>query len=263
MYRIVSSCYSLTTQLAEENEGDEDDDEFEIVPQDAEDDGSEWDVDDEDQDEVKKKIIQGAYISAASTVCRVDVRFADKGLLTAEAVSLATRLVNRQITASQLVDDGFNRLSAYHKDGLPSWFADDESKHYKPNIPITKEAVDALREKQRALDARPIKKIAEAKARKKMKAVAKLEKAKKRADGVMEAEDLNMAEKARQVGKVMGRAKGNTKLKEKKVVVAKGNNKGIKGRPKGVKGKYKIVDARMRKEVSDCDYSGDQTGDWD
>jgi AdoMet-dependent rRNA methyltransferase SPB1 len=68
MYRIVSSCYSLTTQLAEENEGDEDDDEFEIVPQDAEDDGSEWDVDDEDQDEVKKKIIQGAYISAASTV---------------------------------------------------------------------------------------------------------------------------------------------------------------------------------------------------
>lgn len=35
------------------------DDDFEIVPQTAEDDGEEWDVDDEDQDEVKRKIVQG------------------------------------------------------------------------------------------------------------------------------------------------------------------------------------------------------------
>jgi len=169
--------------------------------------------------------------------------------LTAEAVTLATQLVNRKITADRLIDDGFNRLSTFNKDGLPTWFLDDESKFYKPNSPITKEAVAALKERQRALDARPIKKVAEAKARKKFKAVQRVEKAKKKADGVMEAEDLNNAEKARQVGKVMGKAHGKDKLKEKKIVVAKGANKGVQGRPRGVKGKYKIVDARMRKEV--------------
>ena len=39
----------------------EGDDDFEIVPQAPEDDGPEWDVDDEDQDEVKKKVIQGMF----------------------------------------------------------------------------------------------------------------------------------------------------------------------------------------------------------
>ncbi|WVO12856.1 AdoMet-dependent rRNA methyltransferase SPB1 [Cryptococcus depauperatus] len=210
----------------------EGDDDFEIVPQDPNDDGPEWDVYDEDQDEVKKQIIK------------------DKGLLTAEAVTLATALVNRQTTADKLIDQGFNRLTAHHKDGLPSWFLDDESKFYKPNIPITKEAVDALKARQRALDARPIKKIAEAKGRKKMKAMQRMEKAKKKADGVMESDEMGDAEKSRQVRRMLAKAaRGKEKAKEKKIVVARGTNKGIKGRPRGVKGKYKIVDARMRKEV--------------
>jgi AdoMet-dependent rRNA methyltransferase SPB1 len=176
----------------------------------------------------------------------------EKGLLTAEAVTMATALVNRQITASKLMDQGFNRLSTFNKDNLPPWFLDDESKHYKPNIPVTKEAIQSLRERQRALDARPIKKVAEAKARKKFKAAQRLEKARKKADGVMDAEDLGEGEKARQVGKLVGRARGNggkDKKPDKKVVVARGTNKGIQGRPKGVKGRYKIVDARMRKET--------------
>lgn len=169
--------------------------------------------------------------------------------MTAEAVTLATQLVNRQITADRLIDDGFNRLSTFNKDGLPTWFLDDESKFYKPNIPVTKEAMQALRDRQKALDARPIKKVAEAKARKKFKAHQRLEKARKKADGVMEAEDLDDKSKARAVGKVIGKAFGKEKKKDKKVVVARGTNKGVQGRPKGVKGRYKIVDARMRKET--------------
>lgn len=137
-----------------------------------------------------------------------------------------------------------------NKDGLPSWFLDDEAKTYRPNIPITKEAVAALRDRQRALDARPIKKVAEAKMRKKRLAHTRLERAKKKADGVMETDDLNDSEKARQVSKLLARAaKSGNKKPEKKIVVAKGQNRGVKGRPQGVKGKYKIVDARMRKET--------------
>lgn len=127
---------------------------------------------------------------------------------------------------------------------------DDESKHYKPNIPITKEAVTALRAKQRALDARPIKKVAEAKARKKFKAAQRLEKAMKKAEGVNATADLSEREKAQQIEKLLRKGMSSRKKrKEVKVVVAKGVHKGLKGRPKGVKGHYLMVDSRMKKEV--------------
>lgn len=149
-----------------------------------------------------------------------------------------------------MINDGFNRFSLNAKDGLPTWFLDDEGRHYKSNIPITKEAVDALRAKQRALDARPIKKVAEAKARKKFKAVQRLEKAMKKAEGVNDASDLSEKAKAQQIQKVMrqGMSTGK-KRKEIKLVVAKGSHKGIQGRPKGVTGRYHMVDSRMKKEV--------------
>jgi AdoMet-dependent rRNA methyltransferase SPB1 len=148
-----------------------------------------------------------------------------------------------------LINDGFTRYSLNSKEGLPSWFLDDEGKHYKPNLPVTKEAVPALREKQRALDARPIKKVAEAKARKKLR----LEKAMKKAEGVNQTADTTEREKASQIEKLIRKGKGKGKKKsDVKVVVAKGPNKGIQTRPRGVKGRYKIVDARMRKEVSTC-----------
>lgn len=98
---------------------------------------------------------------------------------------MANQLVNREKTLSQLMDDGFNRHAFDSKDDLPSWFLDDESKNYKSNVPITKEAVEALRAKQRALDARPIRKVAEAKARKQRRAIARVDKAMKKADGLL------------------------------------------------------------------------------
>ena len=175
--------------------------------------------------------------------------FVDRGLLTAEAVTLAQQLVNRQKTKTDLLNDGFTRYALNSKEGLPAWFLDDESKHYTPNLPITKEAVAALRAKQRALDARPIKKVAEAKARKKLKAAQRLERAMKKAEGVTQTEEMSEREKARQVEKLLARGASKGKRKEVKVVVAKGAHKGIKGRPKGVKGRYTMVDSRMRKEL--------------
>ncbi|KAG1899114.1 Spb1 C-terminal domain-containing protein [Suillus fuscotomentosus] len=208
------------------------DGDFEVVPQQHDDDIEMWDAEDENQDEAKKEHIK------------------KYGLTTAESVSIAQRLVNRQTTKTHLLNDGFNRYSLNAKDGLPSWFLDDEGKHYKPNIPVTKEAIAALRTRQRALDARPIKKVAEAKGRKKLRATQRLEKAMKKAEGVNETSDMSEREKAKQIEKLMrkGTAKANQK-KETKVVVAKGAHKGVQGRPKGVKGHYVMVDARMRKET--------------
>lgn len=166
-------------------------------------------------------------------------------------MTLAQQLVNRQTNKTQLINDGFNRYSLNSKEGLPSWFLDDEAKNYKLNIPVTKEAMAALRAKQRALDARPIKKVAEAKARKKFKAAQRLDKAMKKAEGVNATTDMSEKEKAQQIDKLMrkGMSSGQKVKKEIKLVVAKGGNKGVKGRPKGVKGRYTMVDSRMKKEV--------------
>lgn len=214
---------------------DQEEDDFEVVPQDQEEGAipdEEWDLDGEDEEAGKQKRIQ------------------DHGLATAEAVALAQALVNRQITKEDLMDQGFSKHNFVDKDGLPTWFLDDESKHYKANIPITKEAMQALRERQRALDARPIKKVAEAKARKKMRTLRRLEKAQKKADTINENEDISEKEKSSTINKIMAKSvKGGQKKKEVQLVVARGVNRGLKGRPKGTKGRYKMVDPRMKKEM--------------
>ena len=212
-------------------------------------------MNDEDEDAAKLARIKGQLAMLLDWHVIDQIPSPELGLLTPEAVTLAQQLVNRERTKTQLINDGFNRYSLNSKDGLPSWFLDDEAKHYKANVPITKEAVVALRAKQRALDARPIKKIAEAKARKKMRAARRLEKAMKKAEGVNETTDMTEREKAQQIEKLMRKGLSSKKKKEIKLVVAKGPHKGIKGRPKGVKGRYTMVDARMKKEVIQTDNS--------
>ncbi|PPQ64380.1 hypothetical protein CVT26_002087 [Gymnopilus dilepis] len=222
----------VTESEVEDQDPDSSDDDFETVPLEKDADEDLWDGENGDQDSAVKAHIQ------------------KHGLTTAEAVTLAQQLINREKTKTQLINDGFNRYSLNSKEDLPSWFLDDEAKNYKVNIPVTKEAMAALRAKQRALDARPIKKVAEAKARKKFKAAQRLEKAMKKAEGVNATTDMSEREKAQQIEKLMRKgASAGKKAKEVKLVVAKGAHKGVKGRPKGVKGRYTMVDSRMKKEV--------------
>ncbi|KAG0083478.1 AdoMet-dependent rRNA methyltransferase spb1 [Podila epicladia] len=226
---------SLKRKAAEAAEGDEDDDDIEMVPLGKEfEDDEMWDGESDEEDSRKRKQIN------------------EYSLITAEAMTLAQSLVNKKATKSDLIDQGFTKQAFNEKDGLPAWFLEDETQHNVPNLPITKEAVQVIKDRMKALDARPIKKIAEAKARKKYKAAQRLIKIQKKADAINETEDISEKEKSIGIAKLLAKAAGakNKKpKKEVKLVVAKGQNRGAKGRPKGVKGRYKMVDSRMKKEL--------------
>lgn len=210
-----------------QSESEDDDKErgFEVVKNKAQD--EDW----EDQD---KRLPDG----------RIDI-----DIITAEAMTLAHRLATGQATRHDVEDEGWNKYAFRDRDALPDWFVEDEGKHDRQQRPITKSAAAAIKEKMRAYNARPIKKVREAQARKKFKAAQRLEKLKKKSDNLINDENITEKEKAESIAKLMKKANKSKPNNQVKVVVSKGTNRGVKGRPKGVKGRYKIVDARMKKEM--------------
>ncbi|KAE8372650.1 Spb1 C-terminal domain-containing protein [Aspergillus bertholletiae] len=240
-----------------EDEEDEDEDEGSVI---------EMDEDDEDYTENKKsdskkqKIkdtnarTQTGFDSSDEEPEELDEPRKENGqldidIITAEAMALAQQMASGEKKSHDVVDDGFNRYAFRDVDGLPEWFLDDETKHSKQNRPITKAAAAAIKEKMRAINARPIKKVMEAKGRKKFKAAQKLEKLRKKSALLADDEALSERDKSQAIAKLMSKATKKKPKQQVKLVVAKGNNRGISGRPRGVKGKYKIVDSRMKKDV--------------
>ncbi|KAK4163551.1 putative adoMet-dependent rRNA methyltransferase [Cladorrhinum sp. PSN259] len=170
-------------------------------------------------------------------------------IVTAEAMTLAHQLARGEKTIHDIKDEAYNKHALKDRDGLPDWFIDDETKHDKPQKPITKEAAQAIKEKLRAYNARPIKKVAEAKARKKFKQAQRLEKLRKKADLLLGDEGMSEKEKAGSITKLMAQANKKKRKAPVQVVKAAGQNRALQGRPRGVKGRYKMVDPRMKKEM--------------
>ncbi|KAL8859989.1 MAG: hypothetical protein Q9178_003538 [Gyalolechia marmorata] len=173
----------------------------------------------------------------------------DIDIITAEAMTLAQQVATGARTTRDLIDDTFNKYAFQDRDGLPDWFLDDEGKHSKPHRPIDAAAAKAIKEKLRALNARPIKKVREAKERKKFKAAQRLEKLRKKSTLLADDDGLSEKDKAQNIANLMSKAAKKKPKQEVKLVVARGGNRGISGRPRGVKGKYKIVDARLKKDT--------------
>jgi hypothetical protein len=124
-----------------------------------------------------------------------------------------------------------------HDEGLPKWFAEDERKFMRPVPQVTAAELADARERLRAIDARPIKKVAEAKARKRKRLVAKLTQARQKAEAIAGQEDVPMKAKMREIEKVYAQARA-------------GGKKGKKGKKGGRGEQYKKkgppLDARMR-----------------
>jgi AdoMet-dependent rRNA methyltransferase SPB1 len=172
------------------------------------------------------------------------------GHLDEVGLAIGTAIATSRKRKRDIIDDSYHRYS-YGKEVLPKWFTEDESKHKKRPLPVTREEVEAYKERMREINARPIKKVIEAKAKKKDKMLRKLEKVRKRAEGVLEASDTSEREKQQQIKGMYKRA-GLLKKKREKVtyVVAKKSQAGKNyARPSVVKGQYKVVDPRLKKDL--------------
>lgn len=170
-------------------------------------------------------------------------------LNTVEAMTLAHQVALGKMTKNDLINEGISKYAFRDQDNAPAWFVEDEKRHSKIIKPITKEAATAIKEKMKEMNARPIKKVLEAQGRKKMRALRRLEKLKKKSDLINEDGAKSERDKADEIQKLMRRLTKKQQVKPKTTLVkAVGANRGLSGRPKGVKGKYKMVDGVMKNE---------------
>lgn len=160
----------------------------------------------------------------------------------AETLAYAKKMLRKK-SREAILDDAYNRYT-YDDEGLPRWFAEDEKKHSQPMKPVTKEDVEAMKAQFRAINARPVRKVAEAKARKKRRAVKKLEQVRAKATAIADQDDLSSKAKGKQMERLYAKASAAPKQVKREIVVAKKG--GLGG--KGGKGRV-VVDRRMKSDL--------------
>lgn len=157
----------------------------------------------------------------------------------AEILACAKKMLRKK-QREQILDDAYNKYM-FDDEGLPQWFMDEERRHRQPIKPVTKEEIAAMRAQFKEINARPAKKVAEAKARKKRVAMRKLEKVRKKANSISDQADVSDRSKRKMIDQLYKKAM--PKKPQKEYVVAK---KGVQ--VKAGKGKV-LVDRRMKKDV--------------
>ncbi|KAM6042624.1 pre-rRNA 2'-O-ribose RNA methyltransferase FTSJ3 [Theristicus caerulescens] len=171
-------------------------------------------------------------------------------VLDAEGLALGSVIATSKKARRDLIDDSFNRYSFNEDEGeLPEWFTEEEKQHRRKQIPVDRQTVEAYRQRWREINARPIKKVAEAKARKKRRMLKKMEQMKKKAEAVVSTVDISEREKVAQLRRIYKKA-GLAKEKRQVtyLVAKKGVGRRVR-RPPGVKGQFKVVDSRLKKDV--------------
>uniref|UniRef100_G3P5X4 pre-rRNA processing protein FTSJ3 n=1 Tax=Gasterosteus aculeatus aculeatus TaxID=481459 RepID=G3P5X4_GASAC len=171
-------------------------------------------------------------------------------ILDAEGLALGCHIATSKKRTRDLIDGSFHRFASSEQQwDIPEWFLNDELKHRRKPVPVTKEMVEEFKQKWKEIDARPIKRVAEAKARKKRRMLKKMDQAKKKAEAVVNTVDSSEREKMAQLKSIYKKAGlGKEKREVTYLVSKKGAGKKVR-RPAGVTGTFKVVDGRMKKDL--------------
>ncbi|MBN3298569.1 SPB1 protein, partial [Amia calva] len=172
-------------------------------------------------------------------------------ILDPEGLALGTVIATSKKRRRDLVDNSFGRQYTFSEDvtEVPDWFEADERKHRRQGVPVTREMVEEYKQRWREINARPIKRVAEAKARKKRRMLKKMEQAKKKAEAVVNTVDISEREKMAQLKGIYKKAGLGREKREVTYVVSKRGGGRKVPRPAGVKGVFKVVDGRMKKDL--------------
>jgi len=168
----------------------------------------------------------------------------------AERMALGRHLLTKK-SRDSLINDSYGRYSIDRAElsGLPEWFVRDEAQHHTPILPVSKAEVDTYKEQLRAINARPIRKIAEAKARKQVKTQKRWEKIKAQAEVIANSEGGQSGDKLRQIEKLFHQKSLKKEKKERVYVVTQKNGKtNMPKSSSGRKGKIVKVDQRQKKD---------------
>ena len=148
------------------------------------------------------------------------------------------------------MDDAYNKYARDDDEDLPEWFLEDERKFMRPPPVYDEKDLAEANERLAAVDTRSIKKVAEAKFRKKKRAEAKMSQARKRASTIMEQDDVPDVSKVREIEKIYAKAKSAARGKRREIkhVVARKFHKGNAGGPSV--DKRMLSDARGQKRAA-------------
>ncbi|KAL2453078.1 FtsJ-like methyltransferase family protein [Abeliophyllum distichum] len=94
----------------------------------------------------------------------------------------------------------------FHDEELHKWFMDEEKRHYQPIKSMSIEEIAALRKRFKENDAMPAKKVAEAKARKKLAAHRQLEKVRKKENSISDQTDISDRSKRKMIEQLYKKA---------------------------------------------------------
>lgn len=149
----------------------------------------------------------------------------------------------------ELIEQSFNRFMHGDDDTAPEWFKNDEKKYSRPMIPVSKDEVAEYRQQMKEIDEVDTKRVLEARARKRTKALQKIKAAQEKVDDIAEKEGLNERSKLRMMDRIADKVTREMKPAPTVVVTQKRDN-GKPIIPKHAKGsKLVFVDPRSKKDL--------------